>query len=493
MQVRPKILLTDGRIQQPIQIPNGDAVLSVSQTFLQQDTEAAVSSLTVQNATGFNVSTTAPYVLIDEFGNGSSEIVALTSVTAPFTLALSAATAYPHSANSNVYALVYNKVEISYATTVSGSKVVIDTIDLSPDQVNTLFTNTVAAGYYYARFYSTILNSFSPYSDPAPVDGYTQYSARSIIDSALGEINKVTSETLSDQFAFQQLDAFQTDMLRELKRWSFMQEFEYIMGQFNVGEWKIPLPDNIDDANTNKSIYNVRVGTNGRLTWIDKAKWDDFIFNLAYTTLSVNLIAGATTMTLVNSGDFNHLTDSNTDGSGTVIIGGNSYDYSANNTTTGVLTLSTVITSSNTATAGQDVFQNVKQGLPTYYTIFDSTLWYWPITSNEYDGFNAFLDYYTKQIRIQHDSDEIVVPDSLAASLYLQWKFLKKLNNGDEDEGSIAVMKQYLARREKLKNKDVKNRTFKVHPRFQNFAIQEQWSSGDPRYIRDGNFGNTGF
>lgn len=491
MQQRPLIQLQFGRINQPIQIPNGDLLKgNVPQTLLVSNTASGVTSLTVKNSSGFS-STLYPYLIIGEIGNQGTEIVATTAISNISTITCGA-TSFPHSAGTPIYAIKYNQVEISWAGTVGGSKTVLVTTALTPDLSTTIYYDADSGAYYYARFKNQAGSTFSPYSDPAPVDGYTIYSARSIIDAALGEINKKTDDVLTDQFAFQMLDSFQTDVLKEQKRWSFMQSFDTIIGQFNVGEWKIALPTNIDDPDTNKSIYNVRLGANGRLTWIDKAKWDDFIFNLAYTTLADNLDIGDLVMTLTNSGDFNHITESNTDGSGTVIIGGNSYNYSANDTATGILTLTTAITSANTAVIGQDVFQNANQGLPDYYTIFDGFLWYWPITASQYDGNNSYLDYYTKQLRIQHDSDEIVVPDADAASLYLQWKFLKKLNNGEETTGSASAMNNYIRRRETLKTKASKNRTFKMNPRFQNFAIQEQWNSGDPRFIRDGAFPNTG-
>lgn len=505
MNPRPKILLDYGRVNEPIRVPISDLLLNMPQTFLTDDTASGVTSLTVDN--GFNtiVNGGLPgYVVIGQVGNQSTEIVNPLSDATVSTLTVVNVTSFPHSASTPVYACLYDEVEISYASTIEGLKTVYSTIGIQPAQGEVVVTNDdtlPASGYYFARWVNSLASTFSDYSDPVPFDSYTLLSARSIIDAALGEINKKTSEVLSDSFAFQQLDMFQTDVLRELKRWSFMQKFDAIIGQFTVGQWKIALPvvgntlnlPAIADSNTNKSIYNIRVGTNGRLTWIDKEKWDDFIFNLAYSTLSVNLIVGATTMTLVDSSDFTHVTASNTDGSGTVIVGGNSYSYSANNITTGVLTLTTAITSANTATAGQDVFQNANQGLPEYFTVFDNTVWYWPITSSQYDGLNAFTDYYIAQTRIRKDSDEIVVPDPLAASYFLQWKFLKKQNNGQEDTSSQAAMQNYLARREKLKNKEVLNRTFKNHAQYQNFAVQEQWSSGDPRYIRDGNFPNTGF
>lgn len=583
-QIRPKILVSYGRENAPLQVPLVDQIVQSPVCILANDTQAGASTLVVTSTfpfDGIDLSSGGFYAILGIPGQPNAEVIEITSTTD--TALICSDTVYPHSASTPITFLPYLEVYMYHSDTPTSVKTLIaNNLLVNPATTTTDYTDTAYTdGYYFAQLITdvgiggigndaafvnvvsfdnigtgyhvgdvlniiggfndatvrvtqinggggitgfvvvtsgsgyiagtfsvgggfgtgatfTIGGFLSPYSDPVPYASYTLLSARSIIDTALGEINKQTSEVLSDEFAFQQLDMFQTDVLRELKRWSFMQKFDAIIGQFEVGQWKLPLPDGttlpaIDDKDTNKSIYNIRVGTNGRMTWIDKAKWDDFIFNLAYSTLSVDLTIGATTMTLVNSGDFTHLTPSNTQGSGTVIIGANSYDYSANDTATGILTLTTAITSANTATAGQDVFQNTNQGLPTYYTIFDNTVWYWPITSNEYDGLNAFMDYYIKQTRIQKDSDEIVVPDPQCASYFLQWKFLKKMNNGQEDSTTLIQKQNYMDRRNTLKNKEVLNRTFKNHARYQNFAIQEQWSSGDPRYIRDGNFPNTGF
>ena len=474
-----------------ITLSNQNLVIATPQTFLPNDTTAGVTTLTVANTAGFQ---DGQVIIIGTLGNEKSEIAQLNSVVDATTLTLNGATTFPHSASSTINVVQYDYAEFSTASTVDGSKTVLATVPVWADNLSTNYIdNTVSSGYYFGRFYDSISGDFSSYSSPIPVEGYGIYSARAIIDAALGEINKQTSEVLTDQFAFQMLDAFQTDVLKELKRWSFMQKFDENIGTFNVGEWKIALPSDIDDPNTNKSIYNVRVGANGRLIWIDKAKWDDFIFNLAYSTLAADLNIGDTTMTLTDSSDFNFPNADNTDAGGTVMIGANTYSYTDNNPSTGVLTLEEAITADNEATAGAEVFQNANSGLPQYYTIFDGYLWYWPITSLEYDQRNAWMDYYTKQLRITSDSDEIVVPDPLAASYFLQWKFLKKLNNGQEDASTQAAQANYINRRNTLKNKDVKNRVFKMHSRFQNFAIQENSDSGDPRFIRDGNFPNTGF
>lgn len=474
-----------------ITLSNQNLVIATPQTFLPSDTAAGVTTLTVANTSGFE---NGQVIIIGVLGNEKSEIAQLNSVVDNTTITLNSGTSFPHSASSVINVVQYDYAEFSTAVTTDGSKTTLATIPVWADNLSTNYIdNTVSSGYYFGRFYNSISGTFSSYSSPIPVEGYGIYSARAIIDGALGEINKQTSEVLTDQFAFQMLDAFQTDVLKELKRWSFMQQFDANVGKFRVGEWRIAMPSDINDPDTNKSIYNIRVGTNGRLAWVDKAKWDDLIFNLAYTTLAADVNLGDTTMTLTDSSDFNFPNADNTNAGGTVVIGANTYTYTDNDPSTGILTLDSAITSANTATAGQDVFQNANQGLPEYFTVFGGYFYYWPITSLEYDQRNAWMDYYLQQSRILTDSDTIIVPDPLAASYFLQWKFLKKMNNGNEDVSSTAAQNNYIARREKLKSKEVLNRNFKLHARFQNFAIQEGSDSGDPRFIRDGNFPNTGF
>src|SRR5258708_2017621 len=123
-----------------------------------------------------------------------------------------------------------------------------------------------------------------------------------------------------------------------------MQLFDQTVFHCTTGSWKFPLPTNIGVDYSNKSIYQLRVGAQQRLNWVDKQKFDEFLVGVAYTTLAVASVNGNTTLTLVDSSTFNSLA-SMTDGSGNVTIGANTYAYSANNTTTGVLTLVDAITS----------------------------------------------------------------------------------------------------------------------------------------------------
>lgn len=449
MQIRPKVLLRYGRINEPVRIPMYDQMVDAISTFLIADTAAASGTLTVKNITGFAIN---QVLLIGEPGNENSEIIKTHAVTAPTgsTITLASNTIFPHSAGTKIYILKFDQVEISIAPTVSGVKSVLTTASLVADSETTDYNDTVSsAGYYYARFKNSITSAFSPYSDPAPYDGYTINSARSIIDKALSSINKTTSSVLSDEFAFQEIDNCQTECLREYKRWSFMQEFNAIIGEAVPYMLRIALPADVDDQNTTKSIYNFRMSKYPGMAWVDKEEWDALMQGVVYTTLASNIALLATSIVLTDSSDFQD--------EGTVFINGNSYNYTANDRTTNTLTIAA---STTTNTAGEDATQFPSPGLPAFFTVWGGYAYFFPSVGSQYEFLNFYLDYYKKQTMIQHDSDEIVLPDQTVVQYYLEWKFLKKLNNGEDNAGSTAARDNYILRREKMKQKEWMNRKF---------------------------------
>ena len=185
-------------------------------------------------------------------------------------------------------------------TTQLGSNIFI-----APNQTVTEYNDLAAnTGYYFAQWFTSIGSANSVYSEPSPVGGYTILSARNIIDAALGRINKQTSSVLTDEFGFQMIDACQTEVLREFKRWSFMQSFNTIMGQTQTGTWKILAPANLDDNMTYKSIWNFRIGREFDMIWVDKAEFDALVQGVGYTTTSVIGNINDTTLTLTSSNDF---------------------------------------------------------------------------------------------------------------------------------------------------------------------------------------------
>ena len=63
--------------------------------------------------------------------------------------------------------------------------------------------------------------------------------------------------------------------------------------------------------------------------------------------------------------------------------------------------------------------------------------------------------------------------------------FLLKLKNGEDSPGAQLKLASYTARREKLKQKETMNRTFKLKPTLNRVR---QFDENDPEWVRIGNF-----
>ena len=453
-KIRPKILINSGRINEPIRVPISDLLVKpIAETFPISDTASGVTSLTVKNITGFDLN---QILLIGETNNESTEIAYTDSAVSPTgsTVTLLAATTQPHSSGSRIRVMPFDQIEFSTAATTTGTKSVLILMDIDPTSDETALDElTVTSGYYFARFYNSILDTYSPYSDPVPVAGYSFTTARSIIDNALDMINKQTSTVLSDEFFFNQINNCQIETLREFKRWSFMQSFNTIVGQTATGRWKVQLPADCDDQNTTKSIWNFRIGKELQLLWVDKEDWNDIVGDFAATTLAQDINVGDMTIYLDSSADFYD--------TGTVNIGSNPYTYSANDRSTGALTIPA---STTTNTEGDDVFQNAFTGNPLYWTTYGGWIYHWPITNEVYAERNYYMDYYKKLVPIVTDADEIVLPDPTIVQYYCAWKALLKIANGEQTTAAQGMYEQYLLRREKAKQKESLNREFYLLP-----------------------------
>lgn len=455
-QISPQILLRYGRQSQPIRTPISDLLIDPpAQTLLSSDMAAGSATLNVTNITGFM---TNQILLIGDAGNQNSEIIKTSNGTPPLNgvITLNSNTVFAHTASTPVTVLYYDQVywyvsQNDQTTSLS----FLGSANLVADQPTTNYNDVAAnTGYYYAAFHNSIGSTNSVYSAPSPVGGYTILSARAIIDAALGLINKTTSPVFSDEFGFQMIDSCQMEVIRELKRWSFMQSFETIIGQTSTGTWKVAAPANLDDNVTYKSIWNFRIGREYDMVWVDKAEFDALVQGTAYSTVANAAMAGATAVTLVSTNDFTS--------QGSVQLGSNNYTYTNNNTTTGTFTLQTPLVAN--VAVGQDAFEFIGLGYPTYWTIYQGTIYHWPPTSQPYNGRNYYLDYYSKLIQTTNDYQQIVLTDPVLVQYYLAWKFLIRMNNGEETPASTAHYNNFVLRREKLKQKESLNRNFILNP-----------------------------
>jgi len=474
MEIRPRLKITYGRENMPIQIPLTDLLVNNPRTFLTADSTPNSLNLIIKSTVGFNFN---DIILVGEPGNEGSEIVSAVSGTTPFTLmTLSTPINFPHSANASIRVIDYDKVQILSAPTLIATKEAITTPLLVGDNLETVSTlTTPSTGFYFARFFNSVTQSFSDYSDGVPVAGYTQFMARSIIDNALGMINKKTSETLPDEYAFSEISNCQIEVIREFKRWSFLQEFDANLGALTVGNWRVALPSDCDDQNSNRSIYNFRIAAERNIIWVDKEKWNAITQNVIHSTTSSPIAVGNLKIYVTDPSDFAD--------DGSVKIRGNSYDYTANDRTNGILTITAATT---TALNGDDIFQGGSSGNPTYWTTFGGYLYFYPYLSSNYDQRDGHLDYYKKMTEIVSDTTEIVLPDPTVVQYYLAWKFLLRQKNGEEDNASRSMYNRYVERRERLKSKETMNRTAKFNPLLN--RLNQEYEDTEGRKIRTQGF-----
>lgn len=481
-KIRPKVLLRYGRINQPIRVPIYDLLVDSQTTFLTQDSPAGLIALQVQNTSGF---ATNQILLIGSPGQQNSEIIKISSTTAPANgvITLASATTQNHGSSTTIYVINYDTVEFSTAVNLQDPKMVLATLPISADTLETDFNdNFYNDGFYFARWFNTNTMLYSPYSDGVPLISYTKYMARSIIQGALGDINKDTSEVLTDEFAFQTVNLCQQEVLSQQKRWSFMALFDQEIGQVEAGGWSVECPDNLPEDQTNKYVYQIRIGKGRPLIWIDKEQFNKFLISVGYTTLKNPVLIGDASITLEDSGAFQ-------EEQGTAWIGNQGFEYSANNRQTGVLTLNQV--STNAFAAGYPVFQGAQVGHPRYWTSWGGNIYFYPIADAHEAGLPILMDYYAEATEIKTDTDEIVFPDAALATYYCEWKFLLRLNKGQETPDSEAKQEQFNQRLTLLVQKNSLGRTFRLKPRINDWSRQMGFGTGeDPQRIRDGAFPN---
>lgn len=473
-KIRPKIRITYGRVNAPLRVSLNDLLLNSQLTYLTNDFASGVSSLTVPNIYGIEKN---QVLYVGSPGAEGSEIINTHGSTAPSgnTVTLASSTLRAHSNSDEVRVIPYDQVEYSYATILTGSKNVITTVTMDVSKETVYYDSSVTTGYYFARFKNSITNIFSGYSDGCPVGSYAVNTARYAIDSALGELNKDESSVFSDEYGFVQINNCQQEVKKELKRWSWLQVFGATT-EAVVGGWRIAVPDDIEDKETNKSIYNFSVGDAKNITWVDKEQWNNITSEVAYSQLRVAISVGNTSIYLNNSSDF--------DDSGAIQIGDTTIDYTANDKDTGTLTISSSTVSFD---LGTEVFQNATYGVPQYFTVHAGYIWHYPILSSEYDQNDYNLDYYSDITAIISDSDELSVPDNILVKDYLVSAYIRRMNNGEDTEGSTVSYQKFLARLKKLKQTETMNRRIVMKPRYNDYS-RIMTIEGDSKFIRTQGF-----
>ena len=165
-------------------------------TRLSADVSASATSSTVENNKGFS---TGDYVVFGKPGEEKTEIVLLTSTSGNTTLGHTTGPVFDHSARTQVAQIAYNQVEISRASSQTGTYSVIATIDLTLDEDYTVYEDAsgTSSSWYKVRYKNSNNSTYSDYSDPVQGTGYTRASLRSMTDEILEDFGDPDAKELS--------------------------------------------------------------------------------------------------------------------------------------------------------------------------------------------------------------------------------------------------------------------------------------------------------
>lgn len=414
-----------------------------SETFLTADAAAASGTITVKNITGFAID---QILLLEDLGHENAEIVLTHASSAPSgtTVTLAANTVRAHTVGCKVRVLLYNRFELSHATTAAGSKTELTVsggnpisglgsglIAIDPSRkVQTYQTTEHTSGFYFARYNDSVDTVFSDYSDALAFGGWDSNTVGYMIDRALAELRLTLSEKITRQDCYEWINRCLRLVQGKQVRWPEHFVHNSVISQASRGTRVITMPSDAYDTETNRSITAVRIGTGQNLSYLDPDEFDEALGNEASTQVTTQASAAATTLEIDNSYDF--------EDSGTVhvFVSGTRYAITytgvTRSATAGVLTgVPASGDGSITVTIPVDtyVWQNEIEGQPTHFTVRNGSLEFLPLVDAQNDNANVTMDYAKVATEVNSDGDTIDLHRFDMAQSYLKWRMKMKARN----------------------------------------------------------------
>ncbi len=399
-------------------------------TFLDADEASGQTALSA-NGTNFAVD---QYIVLGKPGTEKSEIVKLHAATTPTSTAITtaAATAFAHNRGDIIRFIPYNQIIVERSTDAGANYTPLTAVNIRPDSAETYIQRTTdaATDMYRVRFYNSTATTYSAYSDAMTASGYADNTVHSVKNRALDDLGETTNNLITDSWLNSKLweGRRKLDEDKRVLRWSWRQKFNQDIGNVIPGSWRVAVPTDLRDPNTNKNILAIRIGRDGqRLGYLDAKDFFAFYQDVGHSTIASAITGASTSITLTSSGDF--------DESGSIMIAGSTVAqtldtiaYTANNEATNVLSGVTGIADNKAADI--DVWQNATFGLPRFFTIFQGYIYFEVPFADEYAGENILMDYYGEIVAYNSDGDVLDEPEVDLYVSWLKWNIKYKKSNG---------------------------------------------------------------
>lgn len=399
---------------------------------LTADSASGVTTLTVDNISGFAIN---QILLIGNFGDSNAEIVKTHTATSPTgsTITLAAATQFDHYSDTIVTVIDFDQIEFYRSTTLAGTKILLATQAISADRKESYYRDiTHNSGFAFVRFKNTILTAFSEYSTGVPYTGNNYATVEDIIkkgcrDATVDVGGQYSTEDMLLDDANDCQDAVTDfDWRFELVKDNTSLQSTAYQNIFDLSDltYEMKYPASV------QGVKEVKFGST-KLRYVDNDEMDDIYDGVHQTELSIQANIGDTSITLVDSNEFNT--------AGTVYANGHSITYTSNDKTTGVLSGISPAAITAIIPAGYELWQNITPGNPSKYTItVDNKILLNCPVDVVYAGYYVKIEYLKKLTRFTDFSSTTEVPFTDVMPLFISAKIEKRkrnivLSNGADD------------------------------------------------------------
>lgn len=421
---------------------NNDLIRDKRFTYLTDDVVNTGTTIRVQSLIGFENPNTSSgqVILIGEIGNERSELVISSNSVYPsnsYKDVTVGAMIFDHPQDTKVYILDWNRVDIRWASTVTGTKSTIRAYplpiqaDLDETQIR---DTTQTSGYYFTRFNETIGDTNSDFSDAIPYGGYDDNTVFMIKKRALDSINEqIDDKLITHEFLNETLWQCRREYHQSPGKRPFRRKFNTDIGNVLTGSFRIELPIDVEKPFTAENIYGVRIGAQQNMSYYDKKEFDSDYVDKPHTILAHAYTAGtSTSIWLANGRDF--------PGSATINVEGEEIGITRVEGHTGDAYLSSFRIYSHptgawNASIGSDVWQNTTLGLPDKFTVFadpggSAYIYFNRPFSTVYISQNIYADYYRTLLGYDSDADVLDEPVYDLFVPYLAYRIKKRKNKG---------------------------------------------------------------
>lgn len=462
-----------------IYIDNTELTRDKRVTYLTEDVVSTGSTIRVQSILGFNsVDTSSGQILIiGKLGNERTEILRSSNSTNPSQnykeVTLRDTMVFDHPQDTPVYITDWNRVEVQWASTASGSKSTLFAYPFSvqPDRLETdVRETTKSSGFYFTRFNETIGNTNSDWSDPVPYAGYDDNMVFAIKQGAMNMIGEsIDGKIITHDYLNESLWEGRREYHQAPGKRPFRRKFNVSIGAALTGSFRIDLPTDVERPWTAENVYGVRIGTENNMKYVDKKEFDFFYRGVPHSTLDVPYTKGvSTSIWLANGRDFSSSATINVEGTyvGLTKITGSNNSF-------------TVVTHGQwDASAGSDAWQNASFGLPDKFTVFaepggSAHIYFNRPIDTAYVNQNIFLDYYRTLLGFDSDADVLDEPNYDMYKYLLAAKIKHRKNIGESDIVQDPNYKLWILKKGEALSREVLSTDINISPDIDHLPLPE--------------------